>query len=146
MNPVTTLTSRLITYREKKRLKNGYYRLTEGKSLSELTYKVLAKLDGLSSETASRAGNTKELSPHQLHLLPGLYGEPEPTTILPGRGNNPFATMAETLWVYAGRNDVGTLSKWLPRARDYSDDGKIWDSGYGPRLRHWHNRVDQIET
>lgn len=145
-NPVTILTSKLITYREKKRLKNGYYRLTEGENLSEVTYKVLAKLDGLDLKQASRDGETKELSPHQFHLFPGIYGEPDPTTILPGRGNNPFATIAETLWVYAGRNDIGTLSKWLPRARDYSDNGKVWDSGYGPRLRHWHNRVDQIET
>jgi thymidylate synthase len=135
---------------EKNRHKNGYYRLTDGESLSEVTYTVLAKLNGLSAEQASRAGNTKELSPHQFHIGPGLYGEPDPTTILPKRGNNIFATVAETLWVYAGRSDIETLSKWLPRAKDYSDDGVKWSSGYGPRLRAWidHNfkTFDQIET
>ena len=135
---------------EKRRQKNGYYRLTDGESLSEVTYTVLSKLNGLSAEQASRAGNTKELSPHQFHIGPGLYGEPDPTTILPKRGNNPFATIAETLWVYAGRNDIETLSKWLPRAVEYADDGLKWSSGYGPRLRAWidHNfkTFDQIET
>ena len=140
----------LITPLEKVRQKNGYYLLTEGESLSEVTYTVLAKLNGLSAEQASRAGNTKELSPHQFHIGPGFYGEPDPTTILPRRGNNVFATIAETLWVYAGRNDIETLSKWLPRAKEYSDDGLKWSSGYGPRLRAWidHNfkTFDQIET
>lgn len=142
-----TLSKWIETARERRKRHNGYYRLTEGDSLSEVTYRVLAKLDGLSTAQASRAGNTKELSPHQLHLLPGFYGEPDATTILPGRGNNPFATVAETLWVFAGRNDIGPLSKWLPRAKEYSDNGKIWDSAYGPRLRHYgRNRIDQVET
>jgi thymidylate synthase len=130
-------------------MNNGYYRLTEGESLSEVTYAVLGKLDGLSAEQASRAGNTKELSPHQFHIGPGLYGEPDPTTIIPKRGNNVFATVAETLWVYAGRKDIETLGKWLPRAKEFSDDGVTWTSAYGPRLRAWidHNFkiFDQIE-
>ena len=145
MKSLKTLTSKLIVSREKKRQKNGYYRLTDGESLSEVTYAVLGKLNGLSAEQASRAGNTKELSPHQFHIGPGLYGEPDPTTIVPKRGNNLFATVAETLWVYAGRNDIETLSKWLPRAKEYSDNGRTWDSGYGPRLRNWGGKLDQLE-
>jgi thymidylate synthase len=132
------------------RRQTHYYRFTEGRSLSEVTYKVLVKLNSLDQTQSSRAGETRELSPHQFHLAPGLYGEPDGTTILAGRRNNPFATIAETLWVYAGRNDIGTLAKWLPRAKDYSDDGKVWDSGYGPRLRAWINHnfktFDQLET
>src|ERR1700741_5336126 len=105
MNPLKTPlpTPQLITSREKRRQKNGYYRLTDGESLSEVTYAGLGKLEGLSAETASPAGNTKDPSPHLFHIGPGLYGEPDPTTILPKRGNNIFATIAETLWVYAGR-------------------------------------------
>jgi thymidylate synthase len=147
--PDKPTTALLISPLEKARVKNGYYRLTDGESLSEVTYTVLAKLNGLTAEQASRAGNTKELSPHQFHIGPGIYGEPDPTTILPRRGNNVFATIAETLWVYAGRKDIETLGKWLPRAKEYSDDGTTWTSAYGPRLRAWidHNFkiFDQIE-
>jgi thymidylate synthase len=146
--------SMLNTARERWRDWSGYYRLTRGDSLSETTYKVLEKLDALPNPQASRAGQTKELSPHLFEIGPGLYGTPDATTILIGRGNNPFATVAETLWVFAGRNDTDTLSRWLPRAHEYSDDGKHWDSGYGPRLRAWRAwrgkmecpPVNQIET
>lgn len=62
---------------------------------------------------------------------------------LPGRKNNIFATVAETLWVLAGRNDIEYLSHYLPRAKDFSDDGITWRAGYGKRLRDFHG-VDQI--
>src|SRR5690348_7088220 len=44
--------------------------------------------------------------------------------VVPGRQNNVFATIAETMWVLAGRNDVAFLSHYLPRAPDFSDDGQ----------------------
>ena len=73
---------------------------------------------------------------------------------IPGRNSSFPATCAETLWVLAGRDDVKFLEPFLPRAKDFSDDGKIWRAGYGPRLRG-HNfydngwevyRTDQIDT
>jgi thymidylate synthase len=127
----------LASLKEKWRINSGYYLFTKGNSLSEVTHKVLRKLTSLPDSQASRVGNTKELTPHQFHIAADAYGEPNPTTLLPGRGNNPFATIAETLWVYAGRNDITTLSKWLPRAVDYSDDNRTWTSGYGPRIIKW---------
>jgi thymidylate synthase len=61
-----------------------------------------------------------------------------------GRNNNPFAAIAETMWVLAGRNDLTYLTPYLKRAPDYSDDdGITWRAGYGPRLRNWAG-VDQI--
>jgi thymidylate synthase len=54
---------------------------------------------------------------------------------MPGRNNSLPAACAETLWVLAGRNDVEWLQFYLPRAPDFSDDGKTWRAGYGPRLR-----------
>jgi thymidylate synthase len=62
---------------------------------------------------------------------------------VPLRGNNPIATMAEVLWVLAGRNDMEYLTYYLPRAIKFSDDGKVWRGGYGPRLRNW-NGTDQL--
>lgn len=62
----------------------------------------------------------------------------------PGRNNNPFAAIAETMWVLAGRNDLTYLTPYLRRAPRYSDDGgSTWRAGYGPRLRNWHG-VDQV--
>lgn len=68
-----------------------------------------------------------------------------------GRRNNPLQTIYETLWVLSGRNDIGALSYYMPRAKDYSDDGKTWTGGYGPRLYNWcpepgvSNGVNQIQ-
>lgn len=62
---------------------------------------------------------------------------------LPGRLGDPFALVAECLWVLAGRNDLDWLTHYLPRAAQFSDDGKVWRAGYGPRLRNWQG-VDQL--
>lgn len=62
---------------------------------------------------------------------------------LPGRLGDPFALVAETLWVLAGRNDLKWLNRYLPRAAQFSDDGRVWRAGYGPRLRNWQG-VDQL--
>jgi thymidylate synthase len=62
---------------------------------------------------------------------------------LPRRGNSVVASLAETLWVIAGRDDIGWLSAYLPRVSEFSDDGTTWRGAYGPRLRSWSG-VDQL--
>lgn len=64
--------------------------------------------------------------------------------LLPQRRASLPAQIAETMWVLAGRNDVEWLSHYLPRAPEFSDDGKTWRGGYGPRIRGLHG-VDQLE-
>lgn len=61
--------------------------------------------------------------------------------ILPHRHDNPFAKMFESLWVLSGRNDIGLLKTYLPRAANFSDDGHTWRAGYGPRLRSWKKPI-----
>lgn len=52
-----------------------------------------------------------------------------------GRKNNIFGMIAETLWTLSGSNDInGYMSFFIPRSPDFSDDGKTWRGGYGPRL------------
>ncbi|MCM3658467.1 thymidylate synthase [Agromyces mediolanus] len=63
--------------------------------------------------------------------------------IVPHRHNNVFASIAESMWVIYGRNDLDYLGAYLRRASDFSDDGVTWRAGYGPRLRDW-NGVDQL--
>ncbi|QPE05502.1 hypothetical protein IT882_05645 [Microbacterium schleiferi] len=63
---------------------------------------------------------------------------------VPGRRNDVFATIAETMWVLAGRNDMEYLARYLGRALQFSDDQVTWRGGYGPRLRDWGG-VDQVD-
>lgn len=126
------------------------------RNLTDALYGSLETLLESGSDVPSRNGSTKELIGHNL-----VIEKPqERILITKGRKNNPFASLAETLWVLGGRNDVEFLSRYLPRAGDFSDDGKVWRGGYGPRLRDWTRdipephprdtlgheiRVDQIE-
>lgn len=106
---------------------------------------VTSALPALLSELAdaptvgSRVGRTKELTHVGITLDYPLRRE----VLVPGRRCNIVAQIAETVWVLAGRNDVEWLSRYLPRARDYSDDGKVWRGAYGRRLRKWHG-ADQL--
>lgn len=69
----------------------------------------------------------------------------ERTPVVAGRRNNIFASIAETMWVLAGRDDIAFLAPYIPRAVDFSDDGVVWRAAYGPRLRSWDG-VDQIDS
>lgn len=92
---------------------------------------------------SSRCGDVKEILGNVVRLDKPC----ERFIYVPGRKNNPFAQVAETLWVLAGRNDVKFLSKYLPRAAEFSDDGVTWRAGYGPRLRNWRGTwVDQLRN
>lgn len=94
---------------------------------------ILSDLLDYADEVGSRNGRVKELLNPQI----ALYQPWRREVICPGRGANIFAQIAETMWVLSGRNDVEWLSAYLPRAKDYSDDGETWRGGYGPRLRSW---------
>lgn len=43
--------------------------------------------------------------------------------------------VAEWLWIYFGRNDVASISKYNPVISRFSDDGKIFAGAYGPPVR-----------
>jgi hypothetical protein len=52
-----------------------------------------------------------------------------------GRKNNIVATIAEIFWVMAGEKKIDPfLSFFLPRAKNFSDDGKTWHGAYGDRI------------
>lgn len=63
---------------------------------------------------------------------------------VPKRANNVFASIAETMWVLGGRDDIAWLETYLPRAKEFSDDGVTWRAAYGPRLRNWSG-IDQLD-
>lgn len=82
---------------------------------------------------------TKELTAQGFTLQKPL----ERCITLQGRGGSVAASIAETMWVLAGRSDVAFLKQYVPSAGNYSDDGRVWRAGYGPRLRDW-NGIDQL--
>lgn len=86
----------------------------------------------------SRLGEqTKELTFVGITLANPLNRE----ILLPTRKASLAAQIAESMWVLSGRDDIAWLSHYLPRAKDFSDDGEVWRGAYGPRLRRWplHN-------
>lgn len=90
----------------------------------------------------SRNGKTLEVLARKITL----WNPQQRFHLLPGRNANPFAQVAETLWVLGGRNDIKYLAPYLSHAPEFSDDGETWRAGYGPRLRNWWETVDQVEN
>ncbi len=92
----------------------------------------------------SRNGDTLEVLGREI-----VIEHPEERfLLLHERNDNPIAKIAETMWVLGGRDDLHYLGHYLPRAREYSDDGYTWRAAYGPRLRRWYRygteSVDQV--
>lgn len=85
------------------------------------------------SVVPSRNGETRELT--MQHIT--IDQTTDPYIATPGRNVSLPAQIAETMWILAGRSDVEWLSNYLPQAPKFSDDGKTWRGGYGPRLREW---------
>ena len=111
-------------------------------ALVEMTDAVM----DLGEEVGSRAGRVKELT------MVGLTITNPTDRYLTNthRKHSIAAQIAETMWVLSGRDDISWLSHYLPRAKDFSDDGKVWAGAYGARLRAWPRRdgsddvIDQL--
>jgi thymidylate synthase len=74
-----------------------------------------------------------------------VYACPEERVVFwPERDANPFFHFYESLWMLAGRNDVSSLTRYVPRMKDFSDDGKVFHGAYGYRWRD-HFEYDQLE-
>lgn len=100
-------------------------------ALPSLLKKLLA-----ADEVGSRGGRVKEMT----HVGITLTNPTKRELLVAGRRPNLAAQIAESAWILAGRNDIDWLGHYLPRAADFSDDGRTWRGGYGPRLRAWPRR------
>lgn len=63
-----------------------------------------------------------------------------------GRDANPFFHLFDALWCLAGRDDVALPAYWLPRYRNYSDDGTRLHGAYGYRWTHAFERDQLFEA
>lgn len=61
----------------------------------------------------------------------------------PGRVLNPAFAVAEAVWILSG-SDEPWIYQYNSRLRAYADDG-VLRGAYGPRLRRWGGRIDQLE-
>lgn len=75
-----------------------------------------------------------------------VYGQPRNrVSFSPVRDANPFFHLAEALWMLAGRNDSAFLEYFVPRFKEFSDDGRTLNGAYGFRWRD-HFGYDQLEA
>lgn len=110
------------------------------RNISFATIGSLRDVLDLGEDISVRGSEIKELR----NRVTVLQFPLERCLFVPKRRNNIIATVAETFWVLAGRDDVSWLTKYLPRAKDFSDDGIVWRGAYGPRLRKWSG-IDQLK-
>lgn len=61
----------------------------------------------------------------------------------PERDANPFFHFFESLWMLAGRRGVSFLAQFVPRMKEYSDNGVDFHGAYGYRWRNWFD-YDQL--
>lgn len=68
------------------------------------------------------------------------------------RNANPFFHLFEAIWMLAGRNDLKSLTYFLPSFAEFSDDGKTLYGAYGHRWRSWisgdeiwDTKLDQLD-
>ena len=64
----------------------------------------------------------------------------------PIRDANPFFHYFEFLWLISGRNDVEWLCQFLPRMKEFSNDGETFAGAYGYRWRNWFEDSATAET
>jgi thymidylate synthase len=61
--------------------------------------------------------------------------------IIPARSWNSILPYAESLWLALGWNNLDDLpGKYVKALYKFSDDGKTWASGYGPRIRLYNGK------
>ena len=100
----------------------------------------LRELKSYGSDVTVRGMHTKEILGHTFTV----YNPVNRFTILPFRKCNPFAQIAETMWMIAGRDDLDWLELYIPQCKKWSDDGETWRDAYGPRLRHWGQQYEVL--
>jgi len=81
-------------------------------------------------EVSPRGMKTKEM----LHTNTISVDMRRPVVTTKARKLNYKFMAAEALWILAGRNDVESLSDYVPRMAEFSDNGEVLAGAYGPRI------------
>lgn len=111
------------------------------RNVEEALDRGLKYLDVHGVETPSRGGQIKALAEPACTT----YQFPMQRVVLnEGRDAHPFFHFFEALWMLDGRNDADFVAQFLPRMRQYADDGVMMQGAYGWRWRASFER-DQLE-
>lgn len=113
-----------------------------GKNITDSFYQALEYINANGQVFDTWKGKVLEIGP----IILEIENPKERCLVIPHRYSNIIGTIAETLWVLGGRNDVKYLAQYLPRASDFSDDGATWRGAYGTRLKNWYgiNQIDEV--
>jgi thymidylate synthase len=118
----------------------------KGDSLSEITNIAIERIIENGEKSSSRNGDVTYLN----NVIVELTNPMSRHLNLQGRNNNIYATIGELFWIMSGTDVIDPfLSFFLPRAKDYSDDGATWRGGYGPRIymdNQLQNAIDVFKT
>lgn len=114
----------------------------EAPTLSDALPGILNALLTEGHTVDSRNGKAKETLMARIHLS-DPHQNPYSTNFR--RKASLPAQIAETVWLLSGRDDIKFIEPFLPRAKDFSDDGVTWRGAYGPRIRNWGG-VDQLRN
>ena len=93
-------------------------------------------------EQDSRNGKTLEC----VEPVTTVYLKPtERVCLIEERDANPFFHFIESMWMIAGRDDLKSLTHYVPSMSDFSDDGETLWGAYGKRWRKYFLK-DQIDV
>lgn len=114
-----------------------------GNSVNEIMIQAFDRLLTQGAPAGSRNGAAVFLNDVEIEL-----NNPRARHLnLVGRKSNIFQLIAETIWVMAGKDELYPyLTHFLPRAPNYSDDGKTWRGAYGPRIYNFDQLQGVVDT
>ncbi len=119
------------------------FEIISGSNMNQLTLNAYSKILQDGRRQTSRNGDIMCINNAVLNLE---YPQSR-HLYLEGRKSHIAAQIAETFWVMAGEDRVDPyLSFFLPRAKNYSDNGKIWYGAYGKRLYAYKQLEDAVDV
>jgi thymidylate synthase len=107
--------------------------VVKSRNVNAAFIKLMRSIKSVGVRRLSRAGGCIEMPTP----VTTIYENPmERVLFSPERDANPFFHLMEALWMLAGRNDMGFITHYNRRMKEFSDDGGLTQHGaYGHRWR-----------
>ena len=118
--------------------------IVKGDNINHLVYNTMDLLSNNGNVSSNRNQGSLGNTTYMNNVVLELSNPRSRHLNLVGRKNNLAAVIAETFWVMSGSNRVNPfLSYFLPRAKEFSDDGETWHGAYGDRIFK-HGQVQSV--